>query len=124
MAVVLPLLLLLGIGCMDVGRAIAAWSGLGNATRIGGDWAATHRFTSFTRPTWESQIRSEVQNQMQQVPGFDAASFEFVIEPETMPDGSVRVRLTSSQTYHPLIDWPVLPTGFTLHRSLDVCQYQ
>ena len=48
LAVVLPVLLLLALGCVDLGRAAALNIALSNAARVGAEYGATHRFTSYT----------------------------------------------------------------------------
>lgn len=124
MAVVLPILLLLGIGCVDIGRAIALHAGVANAVRVGADWAATHRFTDFTRASWESQIRQEVLTEMHAVPAFHDAGFEVAVETTAEGNGATHVRVSAAQDYTPLISWPLLPHQFWIERSLTVRQYQ
>jgi Flp pilus assembly protein TadG len=124
MAVVLPVLLLLGIGCVETGRAIAAHAGLANAARAGADWAATHRVTSFTRDAWEAQIRQEVEGELQSVPGIRPADVQLDVETTTEPDGGIRVRVSVAQVYQSLVAWPLLPQQLPLERSLVVRQYQ
>lgn len=124
MAVVLPVLLLLGFACVDFGRALSTYFTVSNAARVGADYAATHRVTSFTRNSWSDQIRSDVEAEMAGVQAFDAGKLTVTSDYLAGADGQVQATVTSRYVLTPLVAWPGLPSEYPLERKVVVRQYR
>lgn len=124
LAVVLPLLLLIVFGCVDFGRVAYHSIALNNATGAGAAYAATHRFTEFTRAAWESRVREAVIEEMQHVPDFDPGALQTEIETLAGPNDNVRVTVEARYPFHTLVEWPALPTRLLLRRTVSAMQYR
>jgi Flp pilus assembly protein TadG len=124
MAVVLPMVLVLVIGCIDGGRAIAAYIAVSNATRAGADWAASHRFGAVNQATWEAHVRSDVAEEMAGTNGLDANQLAIGILTANGTDSSIWVTVTASYPFQPAIPWPGMPAQWTLEHSVTACQYR
>lgn len=124
LAFVLPLLLLLGMGCVDVGRALSAHIAVSNAARVGADYAATHRVTSFTRSSWDAQIESDARAEMAGVHQFDAGQFTVTTGQVPLADGTTRVTVSSRYILNTIISWPGLPTEYELKHTVVARQYR
>ena len=57
LAVVLPVLMLLVLGCVDFGRFSHVHTTVTNAARAGGEFAGTHPTTPATYALWEQRSR-------------------------------------------------------------------
>jgi Flp pilus assembly protein TadG len=124
LAMALPVLLLIVLGCVDYGRVMYDAIALENAVGAGSDYAATHRFTDYTKPTWETRVRERISDEMQGVPHFDSASLTVAVTSETGPDDGVRVTITATYPFHPVVDWPGLPNSVTLRHRVSAWQYR
>jgi Flp pilus assembly protein TadG len=124
LAVALPLLLLIVLGCVDFGRVMYYSIALENAVGSATDYAATHRFTDFTRSAWEARVRERVSDEMQGVPHFVSGSLHVTITSEDGPDESVRVTVTATYPFRSAVDWPGLPHNVTLRHRVSAWQYR
>jgi Flp pilus assembly protein TadG len=124
MAVLLPVLLLLLIGCVDIGRAMAFSVALSNAARVGADWGATHRVSTFTRASWEARIREDAVAEMAGLHGVAADELDIDIATFTDADGSVRVTVTADYRFETIVKWPGLPGEVPMRHAVTMCQYR
>ncbi|HEY3966320.1 MAG TPA: TadE family protein [Planctomycetaceae bacterium] len=124
LAVVLPVLMLLALGCVDLGRAAALNIALSNAARVGAEYGATHRYTSFTLASWQSQVKQEVTAEMQSVRGFDGSNLSTSIQTTTDATGILRITVTASYPFQTVTSWPGLPHDFSILLSVTDRQYQ
>ena len=92
-ALTLPLMVLLGLGCIDFGRAAYSYIAVSNAARAGAEYAATHQFTDYTRPSWENRVRQSVLDEMSQLPAFDSGQLVMSIQTIQESPESVRVNI-------------------------------
>jgi Flp pilus assembly protein TadG len=124
LALVLPVLLLLALGCVDLGRAISLGIVLSNAARVGAEYGATHRFTAYTLPSWQTQIKQDAAAEVQAIRGFDASQLTLVIQTGTDSAGDVQVTVTASYPFQTVSSWPGLPDSFLMQQSVTDRQYQ
>jgi Flp pilus assembly protein TadG len=59
-AVALPILMLLALACADFGRVMHHYQIVSNAARTGAEAGAMHKVTSFTRTSWEADVRARL----------------------------------------------------------------
>jgi Flp pilus assembly protein TadG len=124
MAVVLPVLLILVIGCVDIGRAMATSIAVSNAARDGADWAATHRFTQETLDSWIGQVRNEVITEMEGTHGFQAFDLDVEVSWVDQPGLGVRVTVEAEYQFRPAVRWPGFSESFPLRNAVTVSQYR
>ena len=116
--VVLPLLMMISMACVDLGRAIREYQVLRNAVQVGSDYGATHRFTSYTESGWEARIESAVLEEMQNAPNFDPARLQITMETFYDADNRLCVKVRGDYQFQTIVDWPGLPAQIPLRRVL------
>jgi hypothetical protein len=120
--VVLPLLITLIVGSVDFGRAIYAYIALSNAARRGAEQAATHKFTSYTEPFWEQQVRQAVSEEMQQLKDFDSDRLSIDISTQHDADGLFLATVEARYRFETIVDWIAVPKSVELCRSVTMRQ--
>jgi Flp pilus assembly protein TadG len=125
LAILLPLLALLAFGCVDMGRSIADYIILSNAARVGAQYGATHGYTSFTYATWQGQVISAVNQEMQGT-GIAFDPTRMTVTVTATPTTGILYRTTVSMTYRfdMLTNIPGLPQEFVLTHSVSIDRYQ
>ncbi|MFQ5731510.1 MAG: TadE/TadG family type IV pilus assembly protein [Planctomycetaceae bacterium] len=118
LVVVLPLLLILAMACVDLGRAIHEYQVLENAVQVGTDYAATHQFTPYSQPGWEANIASAVLEEMQNAPNFDTARLTTTTQTFLDVDGRLCVKVRGDYQFLTIVDWPGLPAQIPLRREM------
>ena len=114
----LPLLMLLAMACIDLGRAIHVSQVLGNAVQSGAQYAATHQDTAYTHSSWHTQIDNTVTAEMQNAPLFDPALLTITIYDFADPGGEEFVRVRGDYQFQTIVDWPGLPAQIPLRREV------
>src|SRR6516165_8835479 len=76
MALILPLFVMLILGCVDFGRFAYTYIAVSNAARAGASWAMMNPPDNMTTPSsgWQSQVTQAVNDEMSQQPGFQSSS--------------------------------------------------
>jgi Flp pilus assembly protein TadG len=120
MALILPLLILIVLGCVDFGRFATSYTAVTNAAREGANFGGTHPFTSTTQSLWKQKIIDAVTDEMAGIPGFSADKLS-VSEPAVIDSkNSSRVRVEVTYTFQPAIRWPALPRKLDISRAAEM----
>ncbi len=114
---VLPLLLTLLLGAIDFGRFAHSYLAVINAARSGAAYGSTHPYTTSTAAAWNAGLRQAVDDEMNNVSGYDPTQLTFTITRDTDSEGISMVRVDLAYPYRSIIAWPVLPTGMTLRQG-------
>jgi len=119
MAIILPLLVTIVLGCVDLGRFAHAFIAINNAARAGSGFACLHPVTATTQSKWHQQIRQTVETELGA--RFDPSLLD-VPPPEVSiePDGRKRVRVEVSYPFETIVPWPMLPTDMSLRRAVEM----
>jgi|SRR5579872_5830370 len=123
-AIVLPVLLVLVLGCVDLGRVLSVSIAVSNAARVGAEYGATHRFTSYTQSSWETQLRQQSTVELQDVQGFDSSQMSLTLTTANQADGTIQVTVVVVYPFRMVSNWPGLPTTFNVQRSVTYRQFQ
>ncbi len=123
-ALVLPVFVVLVLGCVDFGRAVHAQVALTNAARVGAEFGATHRVTPSSRADWESRLNEIVAEEAASIPDFDAARLVIDVTTADEPDGDLRVAVALDYPFRTLVAWPGLPRRVTLEHDVAMRQYR
>jgi Flp pilus assembly protein TadG len=122
MAFVLPLVLLLTFAAIDFGRIVHANLVVSNAARCGAEYGAMHEFTSYTRPSWEAQIRSAIEDEMAGLQGFSATNLQSTYTTTTDSDGLFQLKVRASYPFTTIINWPGVPAQVQLSHEIEMRQ--
>ncbi len=122
LAIVLPLLMLLVLAAVDVGRVVFAYLSVSNAARSGAAYGAMHGFTPYTYSSWAAQIDLVIQQEMQGVPGFVQANLNSTISTTTDADGLFQLQVGVIYPFATIVNWPGLPTNIVLQRQVEMRQ--
>lgn len=132
---VLPFILLMGFGCLDLGRAVRHYSVMSNAASAGAQRAATTRFFGpYTRTAWETKIRDTVREELMILvaAGSPLMAFDIQIKTDGPPSagtGNQRLSLPSTSisinyNFETTFRWPGLPRLISLHCETQMRQYR
>ncbi|MCH7990188.1 MAG: pilus assembly protein, partial [Planctomycetes bacterium] len=84
LVMILPLLMVIVFGCLDLSRATRHYMVLCNAVRTGAEYGATQRFTPYTKSAWETRVQDVVNEELQEISGDPTLSaFTINIKEET-----------------------------------------
>ena len=106
LALVLPLLLTLILGCVDFGRIAYTYCAVSNASRTGAEYGATHNFTTYTRATWQSRLQQAVTAEMSAVPGFNASQLQVNVSTTSDSYSLFRVTVEVEYPFTTIVPWP------------------
>jgi Flp pilus assembly protein TadG len=124
LACILPVVIALALGTVDLGRVAHYENVLSNAARVGADYGATHRLYTFNRTQWESRIIGRVQEEAAHLPQFDSLRLVVVVETFTQADGTMRVEVEAAYPFAMIVDWPGLPHDIDLRHRVAEQEYR
>jgi Flp pilus assembly protein TadG len=116
LAVLLPLLVVLVLGCVDFGRFAYTYIAVTNAARAGAGFASNHPYTTATYTTWQSQTQQAVSDEIGALSGFSVGNVTVTATTET--SGLWRAQVTVPCTFQTLMSWPGIPSQMTLQQSV------
>lgn len=121
MALILPLLITIVLGCVDFGRFAYMYISVANAARAGAAVGSFNPVTPSTQTVWEGKIRDAINDEMSAQTGFDVAALTPAPTITTSVDGSLkRVRVVVNYRFRTIVQWPLLPTQVTLSRAVEM----
>jgi Flp pilus assembly protein TadG len=113
MAIVLPLLALLIVGCIDFGRFAHTSITVTNAARTGAEVGSMNAYTTSTADLWEEKVRQATVDEMARMDGFDSTRLTMTVTRVT-DDDYPRVVVEVIYPFETLIEWPGLPSRVDL----------
>lgn len=123
-ALLLPLVLLLALATCDLGRIVHAHVVVSQAARTGAEVGAVQQFTSYTRTTWEDDIRQAVIDEISNLPNFDLADLQYELSVELDADDIPLVGVEVAYPFRSVVSWPLLPTEVLLRERIDFRQFR
>jgi hypothetical protein len=120
LAVTLPLLVLLLLGCVDVGRLTLRYICLSNAVSEAATFASLNAPGQFGgMPGWIAAVRQRAISESALLsPPLTAA--EIQVDTSVLADGLVSVQIESS--FETIVSWPGLPHTWTMLRKVVLSQ--
>jgi Flp pilus assembly protein TadG len=114
-ALVLPLMVLLAVGCVDFGRFAYHYIAVQNAARCGAEYAIMNPYVAKNQSAWETAIqqkaRDELANQTDCDPNKLTTQTTTIIE----KTGLRRVRVTATyDSFKTIASWPGIPSSSVL----------
>lgn len=124
LTLVLPVVVLIALVCVDLGRFAYSAIALSNATRAAAQYGATHRRTDYTRRWWEAAVRETLLEEMANLPHFDEARLTLSVEAVDQPGDLPRIDVRAGYPFETVVPWPGLPRRLDLERSVSMRQYR
>lgn len=123
-AIVLPVIMLLILGCVDFGR-VAYFSILVNsAAGAGMTYATTHRYTAMTQGIWEEQLRLAIREELQALPNFSEEVMFCSVATSENHNETVSISLVVRYPFKTIVNWPGIPREVQLKHRLVGNQYR
>jgi Flp pilus assembly protein TadG len=120
LALSLPLLATIVLGCVDFGRVTSSYVAVANASRVGAEYGATHKFTPYTQSSWETRLRQAVVDEMSPIAAFDPAKLQTTVSTTADAYGLVRVTVDVEYPFDSIVSWPGLPQHVPLWRRTSM----
>jgi Flp pilus assembly protein TadG len=124
LALTLPIVLLFAFASADFGRIAHFDQVVSNAARTGAESAAIHKFTEFTRPDWEADVRQAVVDEMSNIPGYEDSKLVYELSATTDADGLARIVVDVGYPFRTVVAWPGLPTQVNLHQRFETREFR
>jgi len=119
LALVLPLLMLIILGCVDFGRFAYTYIAVTNASRTGASFGALNPFTTATQTTWTNEVRQKVVDDMSAFPDFDPIN-NIQFSRSIDAGGLWRVRVQVTYPFKCIVSWPGIPSQLNLTRAVEM----
>jgi Flp pilus assembly protein TadG len=124
-AIILPLLVLLVFGCVDMGRSIGAYIIVSNAARVGAEYGATHGYSTLTYASWQNQVIANATQEMQGTGrSFDASRLTITVTATPTTGNLYRTTVVASYRFDMLTTVPGLPTQFAVTHSVTMDRFR
>jgi Flp pilus assembly protein TadG len=123
MAIILPLLVTIVLGCVDFGRFAYTHIALTNAARAGASYAMMNNYSSSTYGAWVSGITTAAKNEMTGQTGYNSNNLTVAAPTVTVESSGLRrVQLTVSYPFQTAVNWSWtgmgIPSSMTLQRTV------
>ena len=109
-AVLLPVLVTIGLLCVDFGRFAHHYTAVTNAARVGAALGSVTPVTDVTYRAWSQEIRQAVVDELSGNAWFEEANL-VMPRPQSINenDGMRRVRVEVRYPFETVLRWPFLP---------------
>jgi Flp pilus assembly protein TadG len=124
-AIVLPLLVLLVFGCVDMGRSIGAYIISSNAARVGAEYGATHGYSAFTYPSWQNQVIAAATQEMQGTgTSFNPNQLTVTVTATPTTGNLYQTTVVATYSFNMLTSVPGLPSQFAVTHSVTMDRFR
>jgi Flp pilus assembly protein TadG len=121
---ILPVLIAIALGCVDLGRGVHTSITLSNAVREGAVYGATTGFTDFTKSTWETAIRNRVKEELSNDNDIDTNDLTVSVTTGETNDDEVTLSVTGTYPFETIVDWPGLPHHIDLRHKVSMQRFR
>jgi Flp pilus assembly protein TadG len=119
LAIVLPVLTTLAIGCVDFGRFAYHYIAIHGAARTGAEYGTTTPYTTQSLPTWTTKVQEAAAAELDGQTGFDPAALTTTVTPATDGATGRQVRVEVQYTgFKTLVSWPAVPSQPTMRAAV------
>jgi Flp pilus assembly protein TadG len=123
-ALVLPLLIALCLTSIDFGRFAYAYIALENAARVGGEYAATHSYSSGNAGSWRQKVEASITEDFGTSGGLDSSRLNTEIEVDSDDYGLQRITIDVRYPFATVVQWPGIPRPLDLQRSITFRRFR
>jgi Flp pilus assembly protein TadG len=121
LALILPLVITIVLGCVDFGRFGYMSIAVANAARVGAGAGCLKKVTTGTTTVWRNNIREAVTAELSAQMGYEAARLT-IPDPQliTETNGQRRVSVQVTYEFRTIVPWVVIPQQFNLSRTVQM----
>lgn len=123
-AAVMPVVLILLLGCVDFGRVIHTQIALANAARVGAEYGAVHPYAESSREDWELRLRQAATEEVAALSSFYPDQFQLDVAVFGASRDDREVIVTARYVFRTMVDWPGLPHVLNLNHMVGMRQYR
>ena len=125
LAILLPVLVTIVLGCVDFGRFVYNYIAVVNAARAGAAYGSMNNYTTSTLSTWQAGVVQATKDEMaQQVGTANVSNITVTVVASRDSNGLRRVRVTASYPFTTIMQWNWsglgLPNSFTLSQQAEL----
>lgn len=125
LALILPVLMLIVLGCVDFGRFAYDLIAVTNAARAGASYGIMNNYSSSTLASWKASVMAAARAEMAGQDGYSADKITVTVpDPTADASGLRRVDVTVSYQFKTLVNWNwpglAIPQDSTLTRSAEL----
>ena len=124
LVLLLPLLITIISGTVDLGRIIQADMTFSNAVRVGAEYGAAHRWSSGTLPAWKTKIQDAVLMEASNLRGFDPQKLVVTVTPVVLSDEETVVTVTATYALSLKLFWVGSGFSVTLNHSVAMRNFR
>ncbi len=108
-AILLPILITIGLLCVDFGRFAHSYIAVTNAARAGAAFGSMKPVTATSLPTWNAGIRAAVEDELAGNAWFDRS--QLIVDQDSFGEnnGMRRVRVEVSYPFQTIVSWSLIP---------------
>ncbi|HUQ68631.1 MAG TPA: TadE family protein [Planctomycetaceae bacterium] len=122
--IVLPVLMVIVIGAIDLSRMLHYKNVLTNASRTGAAYGATHAASDYAYDEWVARVEARSLEEAVNLPGYDGRLVDVIVTMFDDPGGAQRVQVETAYPFEMIIDWPGWPKTLTLRHSVCMRRYR
>ena len=122
LAILLPLLISIILGCIDLGRFVVIYVTITNAARAGAGAGAMKPATVSTMSSWRNAVKFAVLDELSNQGGFEASAMT-IPDPQWITETSPkfnRVQVKINYSFATIVQWPLAPSSFTISRTVEM----
>ena len=123
LAIVLPVLITIILGCADFARFAYFDIALANAVQAGAAWTMMNPPSDMANPptAWQASIQTAVSNELSQQPGYVSNSLTVnTVTPTTEGGGTWRFTITATYPFQTIVNWSGMPYSVTMGQSVTM----
>jgi len=125
LAMLLPVLVTMVLGCTDFGRFAYNYIAVTNAARAGASYGIMNNYTTSTQSSWAAGVTQAAKDEMtQQVGTANIANMQVTVLPIQDTNGLRRVRVTVTYPFTTVVNWHWvglgLPSSLTLQQQAEM----
>lgn len=120
LAIVLPFLMLVVLGCVDFGRFLYYYIALNNASRSGAAYASMNPYVGDDLLTWKAAIQEVARDEMVNQTGYTRSLLTTETESVLDGPGLHRFQVTASYPFQTIVNWPGIPHKMSLQAKTEI----
>lgn len=121
LAVCLPLLMLVVLGCVDFGRGLYHYIALQNSAQAAALHASMNSYVGATKAAWDDAVLKAARDEMEQQIGYVRDQLTLQTPVVTIDElGQRRVRVVAEYPFRTLVDWPGIPHDVVLRAGVEI----
>jgi Flp pilus assembly protein TadG len=123
-ALVLPVLIIIALGTVDLGHGVHTQIALASAVREAAMYGSTKGYSEHTQDSWEAEIVERVASEMSNCTGYNAANLDVEIAVDEDSGDEPRLTVSATYQYETVIHWPGFPETIEIKDQIHTQRYR